>query len=136
MEALTIQTFVSKMVFAFNTQSGFVIAFLPRSNCLLISWLRSPSAVILEPKERKCVTASTFSPSIRHEVMGPDAKNPSFLILNIKSAFFHSPPSFSSRESSSTSLSSIRVVSSVSLRLLMFLVAILSPACSSSSIWS
>ena len=52
----------------------FVIAFLPRSNHLLISWLQSPSAVILEPKKRKSVTTSTFSPSICHAVMEPDAK--------------------------------------------------------------
>ena len=50
----------------------FVIAFLPRSNHLLISWLQSSSTVILEPDKRKSVTASTFSPSIGHEVMGPD----------------------------------------------------------------
>ena len=49
--------------------SRFVIAFFPRSKCLLISWLQSPSAVILEPRERKSVTASTFSPSICHGVM-------------------------------------------------------------------
>ena len=53
-----------------NTLSVFVIAFLPRSKRLLISWLQSPSAVILEPKK---VTVSIFSPSICHEVMGPDA---------------------------------------------------------------
>ena len=55
----------------FNTLSRFVIAFLPRSKHLLISWLQSPSAVILEPKKIKYVTLSTFSPSICHEVMGP-----------------------------------------------------------------
>ena len=72
--ALTIQTFVGKeMSLLFNTLSRFVIAFLPGSNHLLISWLQSLSAVILEPKKRKSVTASTFSPSICHEVMGPDA---------------------------------------------------------------
>ena len=53
--------------------SRFVIAFLPMSKHLLISWLQSPSAVILEPKRGKYVTASTFSPSIYSEVMGPDA---------------------------------------------------------------
>ena len=61
-------------VFAFNTLSRFVIAFLPRSSCLLISWLQSPSTVILEPKKRKSVTASTVSPSVCHEVMGPDSR--------------------------------------------------------------
>ena len=68
--ALTIWTFVSKvMSLLFNTLSRLVIAFLPRSKCLLISWLQSPSAVILEPKKIKSVTVSTFSPSISHEVM-------------------------------------------------------------------
>ena len=60
--ALTIWTFVGKVMF-FNTLSRFVIAFLPRSKCLLISRLQSLSAVILEPKKIKSVTASTFSPS-------------------------------------------------------------------------
>ena len=72
--ALTIQTFVDNvMSLLFNTLSRFVIAFLPRNNHLLISWLHSSSTVILEPKKRKSVTASTFLPSICHEVMGPDA---------------------------------------------------------------
>ena len=63
--ALTIWTSVSKlMVLLFNTLSRCVIAFLPRSKCLLISWLQSPSGVILEPKKRKSVTTSTFSPWI------------------------------------------------------------------------
>ena len=53
--------------------SRFVIAFLPERKRLLISWLQSPSAVILEPKKIKFATASTFPPSIRHEVLGPDA---------------------------------------------------------------
>ena len=68
--ALTIQTFVGRvMSLHFNTPSSFVIAFLPRSNYLVISWLQSPSTVILEPKKRKSVTISTFSPSTCHEVM-------------------------------------------------------------------
>ena len=57
----------------FNMLSSLVITFLPRSKCLLISWLQSPSAVILEPKKIKSVTLSIVSPSICHEVMGPDA---------------------------------------------------------------
>ena len=57
----------------FNTLPRFVIAFLPRNKCLLISWLQSPSAVILEPKKIKSVTVSIVSPSICHEVMGSDA---------------------------------------------------------------
>ena len=60
-------------VSVFNTLSGFVIAFLPRSSRLLVSWLQSPSTVILEPKKRKSVTTSIFSPSVCHAVMGPDA---------------------------------------------------------------
>ena len=69
--ALTKQTFVGKvMSVLFNMLSRFVIVFLPRSKCLLISWLQSPSAVILEPKKIKSVTVSAFSPSICHEVMG------------------------------------------------------------------
>ena len=60
-------------VLVFNTLPRFVIAFLPRCKCLLISWLQSPSAVILEPKKIKSVTVSIVSPSICHEVMGPDA---------------------------------------------------------------
>ena len=64
-------TFVGKvMSLLFNTLSQFVIVFLPRSKRLLISWLQSPSAVILEPMKIKSVTVSTFSPSMCHEVMG------------------------------------------------------------------
>ena len=70
--ALTIWTFVGKvMSLLFNMLSRFVIAFLPRSKFLLISWLQSPSAVILEP--RKSDTVSTVSPYISPEVVGPDA---------------------------------------------------------------
>ena len=72
--SLTKQTFVGKvMSLLFNMLSRLVITFLPRSKHLLISWLQSPSAVILEPKKMKSDTASTVSPFIRHEVMGPDA---------------------------------------------------------------
>ena len=72
--ALTIRTFVGKvMSLLFNILSRFVIVFLPRSKRLLISWLQSPSAVILEPKKRKSLTVSVVSPSICHEGMGPDA---------------------------------------------------------------
>ena len=70
--ALTIQTFVSKVMSLFlNMLSRFVIAFLPRSKHLLISWLQSPSTVVLEPRKIKSVTVSIVSPSICHEVMGP-----------------------------------------------------------------
>ena len=71
--ALTIWTFVSKvMSLVFNTLSRLVIAFLPRSKHLLISWLQSPFAMILEPKKVKSVTVSIVSPFICLEVMGPD----------------------------------------------------------------
>ena len=71
--ALTRRTFVGKvMSLLFNKMSRLVIAFLPRSKQLLISWLQSPSMVILEPKTIMSVTVSIVSPSISHEVMGPD----------------------------------------------------------------
>ena len=72
--ALTRQTFVGKvMSLLLNTLSRLVITFLPRSKSLLISWLQSPSAVILEPQKIKSATVSIISPSICHEVMGLDA---------------------------------------------------------------
>ena len=72
--ALTRQNLVSKvMSLLFNMLSRLVIAFLPRSKHLLITWLQSPPAVILEPKKIKSLTVSTVSPSICHEVMGLDA---------------------------------------------------------------
>ena len=72
--ALTGWTFVDKVVsLLFNMVSRLVVTFLPRSKRLLISWLQSPSAVILEPPKIKSATDSTVSPSICHEVMGPDA---------------------------------------------------------------
>ena len=74
---LTIRTFVSKvMSLLFNMLSRLVITFLPRNKCLLISWLQSPSAVVLEPKKIKSVTVSIVSPSICHEMIGPDAMIP------------------------------------------------------------
>jgi len=72
--ALTRRTFVGKvMSLLLNMLSRLVITFLPRSKCLLISWLQSPFAVILEPPKIKSDTVSTVSASISHEVMGPDA---------------------------------------------------------------
>ena len=72
--ALTMQTFVGKvMSLLFNMLTRLVISFLPRSKRLLISWLQSPSAVILEPKKRKSITISIVSLSIYHEMMGLDA---------------------------------------------------------------
>ena len=71
---LTRQIFIDKVIsLLFNMLSRLVITFLPRSKCLLISWLQSPSSVILEPPKIKSDTVSTVSPSTCHEVMGPDA---------------------------------------------------------------
>ena len=107
-------TFVGRVMFLlFNILSRLVIAFLPRSNCLLISWLQSLSAVILEPKKRKSVITFTFSPSICYAVMESDAVIlVFFLILSPKPALVL--PSFTliRRLFSSSSLSGIRVVSS------------------------
>ena len=77
------------MSLLFNMLSRFVIAFLPRSKYLLISWLQSPSTVILEPKKIKSVTVSTFSPSICHEVMGSDAMVLVSLNLEFQGSFFN-----------------------------------------------
>ena len=91
---LTSRTFVGKvMSLLFNMLSRLVITFLPRSKCLLISWLQSPSAVILEPQKIKSDTISTVCPSISHEVMGPDAMILVFRMLSFKLTFsllFHS----------------------------------------------
>ena len=86
--ALTRWTFVGKvMSLLFNMLSRFVITFLLRSKHLLISWLQSPSALILEPPKIKLVTVSIVSPSIYHEVMGPDAMILVFWMLNSKPDF-------------------------------------------------
>ena len=83
--ALTGWAFVSKVTsLLFNTLFRFVTAFLPRSKCLLISWLHSPSAVILEPKKIKSVTVSIISPSIYQEVVGLGAVIFVFLMLSFK----------------------------------------------------
>ena len=72
--ALTGQNFVGKVLsLLFNMLSRLVIIFIPRSKGLLVSWLQSPSAVILEPPKINFLTVSIVSPSICHEVMGPDA---------------------------------------------------------------
>ena len=86
--ALTRWTLVSKvMSLLFNMLFRLVIAFLPRSKHLLISWLHTPSAVIVEPKKIKSVTVSIVSPSICHEVMGPDAMILVFWMLSFKTTF-------------------------------------------------
>ena len=130
--ALTIWTFVSKvMSLLFNMLSSFVIAFLPRSKHLLISWLQSPFAVILQPKKIKSVTASTFSLSICHEVvqyMGLYAMILVFCMLSFKPVFSLSSFTLIKRLFSSSSLSAIRVIPSACL-----LPAILIPVCDSSS---
>ena len=120
--ALTRQTFVSKVISVlFNMLSRFVKAFLPRTKHLLISWLQSPSAVILEPKKIKSVTVSTVSPPIRHEVMGLDAMILIFWMLSFRSAFSLYSSTFIKSLFSSSSLYAIRVVSSA---YLIFLLAI------------
>ena len=126
--ALTGWTFVSKVMSQFfNMLSRFFIAFLPRSKHLLISWLQSLSSVILEPKKIKSVTASTFFPSVCHEVMGPNGLIFIFWMLNFKSAV-----SLSSFTLIRSDISVIRVISSAYMRF-CFLLATLIPACDSSN---
>ena len=121
--ALTRWAFVGKvMSLLFNMPSRLVIAFLPRNKRLLISWRQSPSAVILEPKKIKSVTVYIVSPSICHEMMRPDAMILVFSMLSFKPTFSLSSFTFIKRLFSSSSLSAIWVVSSVYLRLLIFLL--------------
>ena len=132
--ALTRQIFVGKvMSLLFNTLSRFVITFLPRSKHLLISWLQSPSAVILEHPKIKSVTVYILSSSICCEVMGLDATIFIFWMLSFKPVFSLSSFTFIKRLFSSFSFPAISVVSSAYLRLLIFLLEILIPACVSSS---
>ena len=131
--ALIWWTFVSKaMSLLFNMLSRLVIAFLPRSKCLFISWLQLPSTVTLELKKIKSVTVYIVSPSICHEVMGPDAMILVFWMLSFKPAFSLTTFTLIKRLFSSSSFSAISVVSSAYMRLLIFLLAILIPACDSS----
>ena len=133
--ALITQPFVSKvMPLIFNMLSKFVTAFFPRSKHLLISWLQSSSAVILEPKNIKSLTFSIFPAFICHEVMERDAMILVFWMLNFKSAFSLFYFTLIKRLFSSSLLSAIRMVSSANLKLLIFLLAILIPACASSSL--
>ena len=121
------------MSLLFNMLSRLLIAFLPRSKHLLISWLQSPSAVILEPKKIEPVTVSIVSPSICYEVMGLDARILVFCMLSFKPMFSLSSLTCIKRLFSSSWLSAIRMMSSVYLRLLIFLPAILVQTCASSS---
>ena len=131
--ALTRRTFFDKvMSLLLNMLSRLVITFLPRSKNLLISWLQLLSAVILEPLKIKSVIVSIVSPSICHEVMGPDAMIFVFWMLSFKPTFSLSYFTFIRRLFSS-SLSAIRLVSSAYLSLLIFLPEILIAACTSSS---
>ena len=132
--ALIRWTFLDKvMSLLFNMLSRLVITFLPRSKSLFISWLQSPSVVILEPPKIKSATVSTVSPSICHKVMGPDAMILLFWMLSFKPTFLLSSFTFIKRLFSSSSLSAIKVVSSAYLRLLIFLPSFLIPTCASSS---
>ena len=107
--ALTRQIFVGKLrSLLLNMLSRLVITILPRSKRLLISWLQSPSAVILEPLKIKSDTVSTVSPSISHEVMGQDAMIFIFWMLSFKPTYSLSSLTFIKRLFSSSSLSAIR----------------------------
>ena len=131
--ALIIHTFVGKAIsLIFSMLSRLLKTFLPRSKRLSISWLQSNSALTLKPKKLKSVTVSIFSP-IHHEVMEQDAMILGFWMLSFKPAFSLSSFTLINRLFSSSLLSAIRMLSSAYLRLLIFLPAILFPACASSS---
>ena len=130
---MTRQTFVGKvMSLIFNILSRLVIALLPRSKCLLISWQKSPSTVILEPKKIKSATVSIVTPFVYHEVMGLDAMIFIFWMFSFKLHFSLFSFTFIKSIFSSSSLSAIRVMSYGYLRLLIFLLAILIPPGASS----
>ena len=120
--ALIRMTFGSKvMSLFFDMLSRLVTVFLPRSKCILISCLQSPPAVILETKEIRSLTVSIISPSICHEVMGPDAMILVFWMLSFKPAFSFSSFTFIKRLFSFSLFSAIRLVSPAYLRLVIFL---------------
>ena len=134
--ALTRWNLVGKiMSLLFNMLSRLVVAFLPRNKCLLISWLQSPSEVILEPKKIKSLTVSIVSASICHEVVGLDAMVLVFWMLSFKPTFSFSSLTFIKRLFSSSLLSAIRVVSSAYLRVLIFLPAILRKSIGAHNWW-
>ena len=122
------------MSLLFNMPSRLVITQFLRSMHLLISWLQSPSAVILEAHKIKSATVSTVSPSICHEAMGLDAMILVFWMLSFKPAFSLSPFTFIKRLFSYSLFSAIRMVSFKYLKLLIFLLVVLIPACNSSSL--
>ena len=129
--ALSRRTFVGKvMSLLFNMLSRLVIAFLLRCKRLLISWLQSPSVVILEPKKIKSLTVSLISPSICHEMMGLDAMILVFWMLSFKPAFSVFLFPFY-QEAFFFLFTFIRVVSSAYLLLLIYLLEVLIPACAS-----
>ena len=131
--ALTRLTIAGKvMSLLFKMLSRLVITFLPRGKRLLISWLQSPSAVILEPENNKAGHCSIVFPSICHEVKGPDTMILVFWMLNLKPTFSFSSFTLYKMLFSSSLLTTIRVLSAY-LKLLIFLPAILIPACASSS---
>ena len=134
--ALTRQNFVGEeMSLLSNMLSMLVITFLPRRKCLLISWLQSPSAVIFgnppSPPPKKSVTVFIASPFICHGVMRPDVFV--FWMLGFKPTFWYSSFIFIKRLFSFSLISAKRLVPSAYLRLLIFLWAILIPACAASS---
>ena len=133
--ALTKRTFVGKvMSLLFNMLSRLVIAFFPRSKHLLISWLQSPSTMILEPKKIKSVTVSVFFPLLFAMKWRTRYHNLSFFECWVLSQLFHSPFLLLSRGSTvPLCFLPLRVVSSAYLRLLIFLPAILIPAYKSCS---
>ena len=134
--ALTRQTFVGKvMSLLFNMLCRLVITFLPRSKCLLISWLQLASAVILEPKKKNCHCFHCFSIYLPWSD-GTRCHDLRFLNVEFKPGFSLFSFTCIKRLFSSSLLSAIRVVSSAYMRLLIFLLAILIPACASSSLAS
>ena len=115
--ALTTQAFAGKvMSLLFTMLSRLVIAFLPRTKNFLISWLQSPSTVIMEPKKIKICHCFPFSPSVCHEVIGLNAMILVFWMLSFKPAFSFSSFTVIKRLSSSSSIYAIRVVPPAYLR--------------------
>ena len=132
--ALTIRTFVGQvMSLIFNTLSRFVIAFLPRSKCLLTSWLPSPSSDF-GAQENEICHCFHFFPIHLPWSDGTGCHDLSFLNAEFQASFFHFPLSPSLRGSVVSLHFVIRVISSAYLRLLILLPAILIPACDSSSL--